>query len=160
MKCQTCPKLATYHITEVLGEDRTEELHLCEECFRRSTGEGLEAAAATPAKIPAVDDDIADVAHKHCDACGIKFAEFRNSGRLGCPHDYDSFRSELVPLLENIHAETKHAGKRPRRLPKAKADLHTLADLRRQLQTAVTNEEYETAAGLRDTIRKLEEAAA
>ena len=32
MKCQKCPKQATLHITEVLGEDRYEEHHLCEEC--------------------------------------------------------------------------------------------------------------------------------
>ncbi len=33
----------------------------------------------------------------------IKFVEFRNSGRLGCPNDYVEFRDELMPLLENIH---------------------------------------------------------
>ena len=32
MKCQKCTKAATLHITEVLGEEQFEELHLCEEC--------------------------------------------------------------------------------------------------------------------------------
>ena len=35
MKCQRCPKQATLHITEVLGEDRFEEVHLCEECAKK-----------------------------------------------------------------------------------------------------------------------------
>ena len=35
MKCQRCPKQATLHITEVLGEDRFEEVHLCEDCAKK-----------------------------------------------------------------------------------------------------------------------------
>ena len=90
-----------------------------------------------------------DLGSKQCDACGIKFVEFRNSGRLGCPHDYDSFHEELQPLLDNIHGDSKHTGKQPRRLPTAKAAQHELAALRRQLQTAITKEQYEEAAKLR-----------
>ena len=32
MKCEKCPKQATLHITEVLGDERFEEHHLCETC--------------------------------------------------------------------------------------------------------------------------------
>jgi hypothetical protein len=31
---------------------------------------------------------------QECPYCGIKFVEFRNSGRLGCPHDYIGFAAE------------------------------------------------------------------
>ena len=47
-----------------------------------------------------------------CPKCGITFYEFRNQGRLGCPHDYTCFAKELEPLLVNIHGEINHAGKR------------------------------------------------
>ena len=90
--------------------------------------------------------------------CGIKFVEFRNSGRLGCPHDYQEFRDELTPLLENIHGETRHCGKTPRRLPQNKQTQSELIQLRKQLQQAVTKEAYEEAARLRDRIRQLEES--
>ena len=53
-----------------------------------------------------------------CPVCQITFLEFRNSGRLGCPYDYEVFRDELMPLLENIHDETRHSGKVPRRAPR------------------------------------------
>ena len=89
--------------------------------------------------------------------CGIKFVEFRNSGRLGCPHDYQEFREELTPLLENIHGDTRHAGKTPRRQPQARQNQSELTRLRRQLQNAVSQEAYEEAAKLRDQIRTLEE---
>ena len=52
-----------------------------------------------------------------CPVCQTTFLEFRNSGRLGCPYDYEVFRDELMPLLENIHDETRHSGKVPKRCP-------------------------------------------
>ena len=91
-------------------------------------------------------------------SCGIKFVEFRNSGRLGCPHDYQEFREELVPLLENIHGETRHCGKTPRRCRRRKQTQSELIQLRNRLKQAVTKEDYEEAARLRDRIRKLEES--
>ena len=48
-----------------------------------------------------------------CPVCQITFLEFRNSGRLGCPYDYEVFRDELMPLLENIHGETGIPAKYP-----------------------------------------------
>lgn len=157
MKCQSCPKIATYHITEVLAEEQWEEFHLCEECAKKH----LTTAPLATAKVdnaPTTEDEMADLGNKQCDACGIKFVEFRNTGRLGCPHDYDSFIAELQPLLENIHSEARHVGKSPKRLPVGRATQQELAVLRRQLQTAITNEQYEIAAATRDKIRQLEDA--
>jgi protein arginine kinase activator len=159
MKCQRCPKQATLHITEVLPDERFEELHLCEDCAKKYLYEPAAQQAAKKAGQPAADLDLADdPTGKQCEACGIKFVEFRNAGRLGCPHDYDSFRAELLPLLESIHGDVRHQGKAPRRLPKAKSAQAELAQLRKQLQQAVLEEAYEEAARLRDRIRQLEEA--
>ena len=152
MKCQRCPKQATLHITEVLPHDKFEEYHLCEECAKKYLYPTA-AAKKTATGSEAADDP----GGKVCEVCGIKFVEFRNTGRLGCPHDYDSFKPELIPLLESIHGEPKHHGKTPRRLPRAKAEQRELAQLRRSLQEAITGEKYEEAARLRDRIRKLEE---
>jgi protein arginine kinase activator len=159
MKCQKCPKAATLHITEVLSDDKFEELHLCEECANKylhepqhkSGGKGVETVSEE-------GDDGSGLGQKECPMCGVKFVEFRNSGRLGCPHDYVEFREELLPLLENIHGETKHCGKSPRRLPQNRQTQNELMQLRKQLHQAVTREAYEEAARLRDQIRKLEES--
>ena len=153
-KCQRCPKQATVHITEVLSAGGFEEVHLCEECSRKylyPSGGGKKAASKA-----AVDPD--DLGGKVCTACGLKFVEFRNAGRCGCPHDYDQFCEELTPLLESIHGSTRHEGKSPRGLPKQKSSLAELNSLRKKLQQAVTYEHYEEAARLRDRIRQLEEA--
>ena len=102
-------------------------------------------------------DEIGALNQRECPHCGVKFVEFRNSGRLGCPHDYDEFREELLPLLENIHGETRHVGKTPRRLPQSRQAQSEMMQLRKQLQQAVTREAYEEAAQIRDQIHRLEE---
>ncbi len=63
-----------------------------------------------------------------------------------------------MPLLENIHGETRHVGKTPRRLPQSKQTQSELIQLRKQLLNAVSREAYEEAARLRDRIRQLEES--
>ena len=73
-----------------------------------------------------------------------------------CPHDYQAFQAELLPLLESIHNSTRHAGKTPRR-PSQRLRTQELTRLRKDLQRAVTAEAYEEAAQLRDRIRRLEE---
>jgi protein arginine kinase activator len=163
MKCQKCPKAATLHITEIVSEEQVEELHLCEECAHRYLYEPQQAknAGVKPAGPPAAPGEESDepaVLNQECEVCGIKFVDFRNSGRLGCPHDYQEFRDELLPLLENIHGETRHCGKTPRRLPQNKQKQAELVQLRKQLLQAVNKEAYEEAARLRDRIRQVEES--
>jgi protein arginine kinase activator len=162
MKCQKCPKAATLHITEIVSEDQVEELHLCEECAHRYLYEPQQSKSTAikqgpPSSSHGEETDEPAVLNHECEVCGIKFVDFRNSGRLGCPHDYQEFRDELLPLLENIHGETKHCGKTPRRLPQNKQKQAELVQLRKQLLQAVNKEAYEEAARLRDRIRQVEE---
>jgi protein arginine kinase activator len=160
MKCQKCHNAATLHITEVLGDEQFEELHLCEQCANKHLCEPQPKSHGKPSFAESVteSDEGGPLGQHDCPLCGIKFVEFRNSGRLGCPHDYDEFREELLPLLESIHGETKHCGKSPRRLPQNKQTQSELIQLRNRLKQAVTKEDYEEAAKLRDRIRQLEES--
>ena len=163
MKCQKCPNAATLHITEIISEDHVEELHLCEGCAHKYLYEPQQkSAGGKQAHAPHAESEEgteeAEAPGRECEICGIKFVDFRNTGRLGCPHDYQEFREELLPLLENIHGETRHVGKTPRRLPQAKQTQSELIALRKQLLQAVNKEHYEEAARLRDRIRRLEES--
>ncbi len=153
MKCQKCHNQATLHITEVLSEEQFEELHLCEHCAQKYLYE-----AQKNSKAGAVEQSEEGILNQHeCSSCGLKFVEFRNTGRLGCPQDYQEFREDLLPLLENIHGETRHCGKTPRRAPQTVQANSELVQLRGQLKQAVAKENYEEAAKLRDRIRQLEE---
>lgn len=161
MRCQRCPKPATLHLTEIVGPKQIEELHFCEECAQKHL---YEPALASGEKLPepkpvekASDADEFEALNRlECTQCGITFKDFRSTGRLGCPHDYEVFKKELIPLLENIHGEIKHMGKSPRRKYPQSATSTQLSALRKQLQGAIGREDYEQAAQIRDQIRHLE----
>lgn len=145
MKCQHCPKMVTRQITEIHSEDNVEVLRLCDECAQKHLTEMIGKKDDPERELPSVPD-------KQCEKCGTKFVDFRNSGRLGCPHDYEAFESELLPLLESIHSSTRHAGKTPRH-PHRRDTSRMLSRLRADLARAVDGEDYEEAARLRDLIK-------
>ncbi|HEY2412394.1 MAG TPA: UvrB/UvrC motif-containing protein [Pirellulaceae bacterium] len=165
MKCQQCEKPATFHITE-LTDGQPQELHLCETCAKTylTQGEpGKGAVAPTLANVLAKQlqigkaaEELAKLDQRACPVCGITFYEFRNQGRLGCPHDYVFFEKELTPLIANIHGETQHVGKRPRGRQGGTDEQTELIRLRREMKEATQKEEYERAAEIRDQILALE----
>ena len=160
-KCQNCSKPATIHITEIV-QGSPLEFHLCEEHARQQLS-GEEPAVAPgdkqKAKVKAVGKgkDTSELDKQTCPVCGISFLEFRNAGRLGCSHDYEAFREELIQLLENIHGETQHGGKMPKRIPADRRRQSELIQLRHSLRLAISNEDYEEAARLRDAIKNMEQ---
>lgn len=162
MKCDKCDRQATFHVTERVGDEpQWEELHLCEKCARDylskpSDAESqatLASALAQHLKLGQTAEELAKVDQQTCPMCGITFHEFRHQGRLGCPHDYTCFEKQLTPLIANIHGETLHAGKRPRRAIHDVDKQTRLIRLRREMREAVKAEDYERASKLRDEIR-------
>jgi protein arginine kinase activator len=167
MKCQHCEKPATFHITELTGVE-VDELHLCEEHARNyltpvdpqsesPASQTLAGALAQQLQLGQTAEDLARLDQQACPVCGITFYEFRNQGRLGCPHDYSCFEEELEPLMMNIHGAKEHVGKRPRRSSAGSEQQTELIRLRREMKEAVENEDYEKASKLRDQIKELEE---
>ena len=165
MKCQQCEKPATFHITELTGPE-PQEHHLCENCAKTYLSENenqapppatLASVLAKQLKLGHAAEELAKLDQRACPVCGITFYEFRNKGRLGCPHDYVFFERELTPLILNIHGETKHVGKHPRRGNHGTDDQTELIRLRREMKEAVEKEQYETASHLRDEIRRMEQ---
>lgn len=159
-KCRRCSKPATLHITELRQGEAT-EIHLCETCAKDYLSQAEEMS--TPDSDLQFDQleegdqpEVSGMDDRVCPNCGITFREFRTQGRLGCPHDYVAFESDLIPLIENIHGETQHCGKLPRRAPDSSRRQHQLIRLRSELKLAVEEEDYETAARLRDEIQEVE----
>ena len=158
MKCQRCTRQATRHITEVLENDQLEEVHLCDGCCEAFLREPLSTSSHKKKKKSkkVIQEESDELAGHQCPSCGLKFIDYRNTTRLGCANDYQVFRDELLPLLESIHGEKQHSGKIPKRFPENRQIQLELSRLRQELTEAITKEEYDTAARLRDDIRQLE----
>jgi protein arginine kinase activator len=165
MKCDNnCGKPATVHLTEIQGGKKIEK-HLCEQCAQQT--EGLAPKAYTP-----INELLTNFVMSHsgastkaqetltCPQCGMTWAEFRQSGLLGCEHDYTTFDKEMTPLLQKAHeGAAHHVGKVPTRRGGTGVPARKTVDaakLRKDLARAVESEDYEWAAKLRDQIRQAE----
>lgn len=165
MKCENCNNPATVHLTELKNGKKIEK-HLCENCAAAT--EDIPVKTHTP-----INELLTNFVLAHsgqgtreqsatCDICGTTWTEFRQTGLLGCEHDYTLFEKDLTPLLQRAHdGATHHIGKVPTRkggtgVPTKRAlDLNKL---RKDLQQAIEAEDYEKAAKLRDSIREVEGA--
>jgi protein arginine kinase activator len=162
MTCDNCGSTdAVIHLTQIVNNEMT-ECHLCEKC---AAAKGLETQEGSPG-FP-LTDFLAQMGGEGerpeagkagtCDFCGLTFDDFRDTGRLGCPHCYATFEGHLRGLLRRIHGGTQHVGKvylPPD--PTATEKEKRLEGLRRKLDRAVAAENFERAAELRDEIRALE----
>jgi protein arginine kinase activator len=170
MKCDTCNRTATVHLTEIRNGKQVEK-HLCEECAAQSEGMPGLMKGHTP-----INELLTNFVMAHsglqkemnttCEHCGASWAEFRQNGLFGCEHDYEAFDKDLTPLLQRAHeGATHHVGKVPARAGavsaagRPKRKLVDIARLRKELAKAVEVEDYERAAKLRDQIRQAEEGA-
>jgi protein arginine kinase activator len=168
MKCQRCEKPATFHITELIEPDSPHELHLCEDCAREYLMQdepeqaqpslaGVLGQHLSLSQMSQTQEELAKLDKKSCPVCGISFYEFRQAGRLGCPHDYVFFEQDIEPLIVNIHGDTQHKGKHPKRGIYDTQQQTELIRMRQEMKEAVETEDYERASRLRDAIRKIEE---
>ena len=162
MQCQICKNnTATIHLTEITDGQRS-ETHLCELCAQKQgltvkTQIPLNELLSTLLSVQAQPEPAsADDEERACPHCGITLREFRKKSLLGCPDDYDVFEKYIEPIIKYSHeGGSTHCGKVPSRAP-GETKKHTeLSALRRELQVAVREENYEAAAKLRDRINQL-----
>ena len=168
MLCNICKQNeATVHLTQIV-QDKMQKVDLCEACSK-------EKGVSDPAGFSLADlllglgasqeiEQAAAGVELKCPACGFTQADFKKSGRLGCAECYGTFAEGLGALLKSMHKGTRHTGKAPMAQQQARDASAKLKQLQKRLDKAVSDEDYETAASLRDEIRttreKLGQAAA
>lgn len=161
MVCEICGQRdSVTKLTEVINNQVTVR-NLCEQCAAKKGVENEEGPVNFPLSEFLAQMGEAPEPHTSseatCGFCGLTFAAFRETGRLGCPHCYATFETHLRGLLRRIHGGTQHVGKVYLPLdPTAPERAKRLEGLRRRLQRAVDSEDFERAAEIRDLIRSLE----
>ncbi len=159
MQCCVCKeKPATVHLTQIVG-DKMQKLDMCDECAK---AKGIN----DPASFAMADlmlglgasqelDQSAAGAELKCLRCGFSQADFKKSGRLGCPDCYKTFAEGLAGLLKTMHKGTRHIGKAPEALRASRENTDRLKLLQKKLAKAIDSEDYEAAAALRDEIKSV-----
>ena len=161
MLCTICKeKPATVHLTQIVG-DKMQKLDLCEDCAKTK---GIN----DPTSFGLADMDLvlglgasqqleqaAGGVELKCLHCGFTQADFKKSGRLGCPECYATFAEGLAGLLKSMHKGTRHIGKAPEALRTTRENADRMKSLQARLAKAIKDENYEQAAQLRDEIKQL-----
>ncbi|MDR3377866.1 MAG: UvrB/UvrC motif-containing protein [Verrucomicrobiae bacterium] len=159
MQCCVCKeKPATVHLTQIVG-DKMQKLDLCEDCAKaKGVNDPTSFAMADLMLGLGASQEIESVAaglELKCPRCGFSQADFKKSGRLGCPECYRTFAEGLAGLLKSMHKGTRHVGKAPEALRQSRDTVDRLKLLQKKLTKAVEEENYEAAAALRDEIKLL-----
>ena len=176
MLCQHCKKNEATTVVKTMINGKYAEYRLCPDCahelgydsmfpdFNADFG-GLLSSFFSNA-LPAISGAA------HCDTCGSTLNDIKRSGKVGCADCYDTFFSELMPTIRNVHGNTEHKGKRPvieytvneednsasaKDSDGVSEDKEkTLRSLRDELKQAIEKEDFERAAQLRDEIKGME----
>ena len=161
MLCEECGKnQATVSITVTTGNG-VNTRRLCPECTKKME------MSLVKGDIQSFLSSIMSVLGKEkkedthsglaCSACGLSYADFEHTGRLGCAQCYRDFSAQLKPMLQKIHGRTQHAGRQPAAfVPDPKDELNLrLMELKQKMDEAVAGENFEDAARYRDEIRSL-----
>lgn len=169
MICEECGKReATVRFEQIVNGKRT-VTNLCSECAQKkgimnvflqpsfTINSLLSALLGSQVKsAPALEPGVEE---KRCPVCGMTYKDFARAGMLGCSRCYETFQERLDPLLRRIHGSDKHVGKAPSKASGPAKTRRELEGMRKELASAVSREEYEKAAELRDKIKSLEQKA-
>ena len=181
MKCSRCKKnRATIHIDKFLN-GKYIFIDVCEECAQKENmipqqaditqllEEAIEKffvkqipeSAKNPAKegkhkTTTFLKKIKSQQSKTCTECGISLAEIDSEKLLGCPNDYDVFHEEIFARLKRINSIARYDGHLPI-MNRAEGNIRLeIRKKKTEMKNAISLENYESAAKIRDEIIELE----
>lgn len=161
MQCSVCKeKPATVFLTHI-ENDKMHKVNLCEDCAKKK---GVD----NPTTFSLADADLllglgaaqeiaqtSDGVDLKCPRCGFSQADFKKSGRLGCPECYQVLAEGLAGPLKTMHKGTRHVGKTPEALRQSRDNADKMKLLQKKLAKAVESEDFEQAAKVRDELKAL-----
>ncbi|ARN56815.1 UvrB/UvrC motif-containing protein [Sedimentisphaera salicampi] len=168
MLCQRCKKRpASVHMAEYInGQQR--EVHFCEKCVQETLSEALNQGSLSEMMGKLIgsvsQSDGEDEQNKtpeaektyECPVCGETYSGFFKNTLLGCPEDYFVFNNSINDVLSNSEIENPvHSGKLPSKSLEDTVNENIRQTLNIRIEKALENEDYESAAQIRDRLRSL-----
>ncbi|MDP4125699.1 MAG: UvrB/UvrC motif-containing protein [Bacillota bacterium] len=163
MLCQQCQQREAVVRLTIMENNQTRGVFLCKECAEKNQEVSF---VFNPAIVPEFlqalfgfnPSSIEQPSEKTCPKCGISFSRITQAGKLGCSRCYETFETQLEPLLRRVHGGGQNVGKVPARLGGAIKSRMEQRKLKEKLQSLIQQEAFEEAAVVRDQIRQIEQA--
>jgi protein arginine kinase activator len=160
MLCDECLKNpASVHLT-TFENGQVKTVHLCPQCAAKRKAPIVLSGFSFNYLLSAFYEP-EEARDAVCDHCGATMSSFQKTGRLGCAHCYKSLEASLLPVLKGVHMSTHHTGKHPGEtvavdLGRETSSVEKKELLKKALRMAVSTENFEEAARLRDEIARIE----
>ncbi|WP_407305706.1 UvrB/UvrC motif-containing protein [Desulfosporosinus sp. SB140] len=162
MLCQHCQQREAKVQISKTENGQTHEVYLCEVCAKQTqevsfifhpviVPEFLQALFGLNPMLPEQPSE------KVCPKCGISFSRITQAGKLGCSACYETFETQLEPLLRRVHGGGQNVGKVPVRRGSEIKNRMEVRKLKEKLQQLIQQENFEEAAKVRDQIRQIEQ---
>ncbi|NLB90389.1 MAG: hypothetical protein GX786_04120 [Clostridiales bacterium] len=173
MLCEECKLNEANVLITMLVQNEKRTRHLCQSCVDKlkenfQQGDIESFLSIMMALIP--ENETESKTKLVCSTCGLEYDVFQKTGKLGCAQCYQDFQHQLAPLLRRIHGRSQHAGRVPMRYQRPteveekiedsqsqqgenEMDTETML-LRKEMEEAVAQENFELAAVLRDKIKE------
>lgn len=98
-----------------------------------------------------------------CPKCGLAYDEIVKIGKVGCAECWDHFKEELDAVIKRVQGGNTHTGKVPKKWKEQQSKEtknqipipFRIKILEGLMEKTITEEKYEQAAKLRDTIKLL-----
>lgn len=157
MLCEHCNQnQATIHLTQVINGEKT-EMNLCAECAKECGAFTLgEMSSLLSGLLEGGQERAQSATALRCSRCGLSYGQFKQTGMLGCANCYKDFRKQLQPVLQRIHGRLQHEGHIPVTAGEGLQLRRRIEAKRREMQSAIDQEEFERAAKLRDELREMQ----
>lgn len=157
MRCERCEEREATVQQITIVNDQVTHKRLCEQCAEEEEADPSKMPGASVSNIMSNLFESSDEAEAStCEECGLTFEELQKRERLGCANCYEAFEEHLEPLIHRIHGADQHVGSSTgTTTPATISDERKAQRLRKQLDRAVQQEDYEKAAELRDQIEEL-----
>ena len=154
MLCENCKKnIATTYFKQTVN-GKSSEIFLCSECAAKLGLDNSMTNFGFDSMLPNFFSAATELQEVRCPDCGMLYSDIVKTGRVGCDKCYETFSKRLTGAINRIHGNKKHVGKVPLSFAGNKAT--DIKKLRKELEKAIRDENFEQAAVLRDKIKAAE----
>lgn len=169
MLCDECKKNEAVINLKLILDGEVIEKHLCTECALKDFNEMNQGDYGEYGNMDINESDIRslfeglqkifasfdpeEMQDKECPNCHTKFSEFKKNRTLGCEECYKTFSYEIRPILNSLRGDGTYDGLLPKRYMDANPMYKEIVCLKKELEAAIQDENYERAAQLRDEIK-------